>query len=247
MVYQRLLEDALERAYGKNVADLRIGLGYTACRLSDGNCGLGYVFRKELSPTCSILSKAGELNGMPASSMAELFLSKDLLEASIGISVINALSPETGGSPGDLLDHLEITPEDTVSMVGFFGPLIPEIKRKTGRFYVFDKSGREGALPPEEMKKHLPLSTIVLVTATTLINKTFEDIIELSRSAREICLLGPSSPLYPHIMGDYGVTILAGVKVKDPDKVLLVVSQGGGTRNFKNAVEKVVVRVKDHV
>ena len=247
MIYQRLLEDALERAQGKRVLDLRIGLGYTACKLSDGSCGLGYVFREELSPTCSILSKAGSLNGMPASSMAKLFLSKDLLEASIGISVINALSPKTEGAPGDLLDHLEITPDDIVSMVGFFGPLIPEIRKKAGKFYVFDKSGRGDALPPEEMKKYLPSSTIVLVTATTLINKTFEGIIELSRSAREICLLGPSSPLYPHIMGDYGITVIAGVRVKDPDRVLLVVSQGGGTRNFKDAVEKVVVRVKDYV
>ncbi len=245
-IYEELLEIALKRCEGRFVSDVRIGLGYLASKLSDGRCGLAYVFRNKLSHTCSVLKRAGDLDGSPAEFMARLFLSDDMLEASLGLSVINALSPEPESAlTGDLLDHIDIEPDSTVSMVGFFGPLIPELKKRTGSFYVFDQLAEKApfVLSPERMPDVLPSSDIVIITATSLINKSFEGIVELSKNAKEVCLLGPSTPLYPDVLKGWGVTVAAGVRVTDPDRILKVVSQGGGTRNFKGAVRKVVIRI----
>jgi hypothetical protein len=45
------------------VADVRVGLGYTAIQLNDGNCGLAYTFRNDVSEGCSVIKSAGTLVG----------------------------------------------------------------------------------------------------------------------------------------------------------------------------------------
>ena len=52
------------------VADVRIGLGYTAVQLDDGHVGLAYTFRDQAQPGCNAFDTARPLAGKPA---AEVF------------------------------------------------------------------------------------------------------------------------------------------------------------------------------
>ncbi len=70
----------------------------------------------------------------------------------------------------------------------------------------------------------------VFMTATTLINKTFPRLAELSRNAR-LVLMGPTVP-WLYDLAEYGVDYLAGVRVTDADKLRQTVAEGGGTRIF---------------
>jgi len=54
-----------------SVADVRVGLAYTAVQLDDGRCGLAYTFRDELHEGCCVISDAGTLAGRRASDLAE--------------------------------------------------------------------------------------------------------------------------------------------------------------------------------
>ncbi len=245
MIFEDIADYALSRSSDLKIDEVIIGLGYTGVKLSDGSAGISYTFRDRLSPTCSVLGKAGSLESIEVDEMIRYFLSQDVLEATLGLATINAIlnKPDISGFSGDILDLLEIKPNDKVGMIGFFGPLIPDLKKKCKDLYVFDESRSSSGiiLPPDKLPEILPTCSVVIITATSLINKTFHRIIELCRDARERCILGPSTPLCPEIFKKYGVTCIAGVKVIDPERVLKIISQGGGTRNFKDSVEKVVI------
>lgn len=63
MLLDEVCELLLTAAAGYAVADVRVGLGYTAIQLNDGNCGLAYTFRNDVSEGCSVIKSAGTLVG----------------------------------------------------------------------------------------------------------------------------------------------------------------------------------------
>ena len=58
-------------------------------------------------------------------------------------------------------------------------------------------------------------------------------------------VLGPSTPLAPDIIRNYGVTHLSGVIVTDPAAILRMVSEGGATLFFKGATKKINLVLSD--
>jgi uncharacterized protein (DUF4213/DUF364 family) len=86
----------------------------------------------------------------------------------------------------------------------------------------------------------------VIISATTLINETFDEIVAHTMSAREVILLGPSTPLLPEAFEGTPLTYLAGIQIIDRRKTLAIVSEGGGTRRLTKlgTVRKVVVPLR---
>ncbi len=245
-VTEDLFELGMEVAQEKIVTDVRIGLGYTAARVEGGDVGLAYTFRTEAGHTCTAMQKAGTLAGQPAKALLELVTEKDVISAAVGLAVLNALLqrriPETEDK-GDFLDLVGIRKGERVGMVGFFAPIIPAIRDAGGELWIFEENLKhgEGLYPPDEIPNRLPHCSVVILSATTLINHTFDEIARHAVAAREIVMLGPSTPLAPNVLDRYGITLLAGMKIVNPDKALQIVSEGGGTQRLRGAVKKVVV------
>ena len=70
---------------------------------------------------------------------------------------------------------------------------------------------------------------VAIITATTLINNTFLQMVSQLGSPRLVAVLGPSTPLVPEIFRDTPVTHLGGAVVADAPGVLQIISEGGGT------------------
>jgi uncharacterized protein len=244
-----LLDDVcdflLPSAAGCAVADVRVGLGYTAVQLDGGNCGLAYTFRDDIREGCSVLRAAGTLVGQHASELAAWATSPDPLAAAVGLATLNALIPVPPGAvETGLLALLEIAPDDAIGMVGCFGPLIEPLRTRGGALHVFERRPGHppGVLPESEAPGILPQCEIVIVSATALLNRTLDALLALCRNAREVVILGPSTPLLPQVFAGRGATMLSGVQVVDGERVLRLVSEGGGTRQFGSAVRKLTVR-----
>jgi uncharacterized protein (DUF4213/DUF364 family) len=75
---------------------------------------------------------------------------------------------------------------------------------------------------------------VVVITATTLINKTFESLVSLCKIKTKVMVFGPSTPLSP-ILFDYGVDLLCGTIVIDPKAVMLAFSQGCSSPQIRRA------------
>jgi len=226
------------------VTDVRIGLGYTAVRVDRGDVGLAYTFRQETGPTCTALKMAGELSGKPAVQLVELLEEEDALSSAVGLATLNALlqrrMPASLGE--DFFPLIKLQRSERVGMVGFFAPVIPVIRKSGCELLIFEENIKrgEGLHTPGEIPEKLPACSVVILSATTLINHTFEGIVPHLQQAREVVMLGPSTPMIPEIMGDYGVTLLAGMKIVKPAMVLRIVSEGGGTQRLKDSVKKTV-------
>lgn len=89
----------------------------------------------------------------------------------------------------------------------------------------------------------LPRCDVVVITATSVINHSIDEVISYCENAKEVCIVGPSTPLCPEVFRKYNVTLLAGSVVKNPGLILQIVSQGGGTMSMKPAIEQVLVRI----
>jgi hypothetical protein len=251
MLLDALKTAALEKAAAVQVTDVRIGLGYTAVLLDTGSVGLAYTFRDRAGPGCSVFHGTRPLAGTPVRDILQYISSSGgLLERTLGLATANALfntADAVGAVPGcsiaegDLLDVLALTKDDRVGMVGFFGPLVPIIKQRAGELLIFEENmaRSDGLCPGSSAAELLPSCSVVIITATSILNKSFEHIAAAADKCRIKAVLGPSTPLVPGIFRDYGVTHLSGVIGTDPAAILRVVSEAGGMRFFKGATKKI--------
>jgi uncharacterized protein (DUF4213/DUF364 family) len=132
-------------------------------------------------------------------------------------------------------------------MVGHFAPLVAPVREKSAKLMIFEQieQPREGMMPSAEIENRLPECSVALITATSLINHSFNRIIESAANCREIILLGASTPLLPEVFSGTPVTGLSGVIVTDAKEILRIISFGGGMQMFKKYIRKVNVTVKN--
>lgn len=233
-----------------------LGLGYTGVKLSTGHVGICFSFQNEISPnSCQIFKKAGKLAGSTAIEMANLARSWDLSESVMGIATVNALSSiaipvnkEVHITNGNILNGITFKQEDIVVFVGKIGSLITRLDRKVKKIYVLerDSTRREiGILPDTACEEILPKASVAVITGTTIANGTIDRLVELSLGSREIAVVGASASVLPTPLFKHGVTIVGGIKVLNPDRLLQIVAEGGGTQQLKEAVEFINMRPKN--
>jgi uncharacterized protein (DUF4213/DUF364 family) len=246
MFIDDLIEHAHARAPHKIISDVRVGLGYTGVLLDDESCGLAFTFTEDLGECCGILDEAGSLTGRIVAELLPWAKSGDRVKASIGLAAINAClnTDKTEWKTGNVINALEVGPDVTFGMIGEFRPILAEIRKKTDRIYVFEKHpGNASVYASETIPEHLPKCDVVVVTSTSIINQTFEEIVPYFSHARQVCMVGPSTPLCPEVFKRYNVSLLAGVVVTDKERIFHVISQCGGTMYMKGAIKQVMVKV----
>jgi len=249
-IVKEIVESIERETQDKTVEDLRVGLCYTAVLLNDGQLGLAYTFpSRGTSHSCCNSLEAGSLKGKNAQEIIPYALSDNLSASSVGIATINALVNHKieNAIEGDILKVMDTHKSDTVGMIGFFGPLIDPLKKSVKKVYIFEEKGistHPDVYPSEKTTEILPQCDVIIVSATTLINKTIDSLFSLAKNARETILLGATTSLLPHIFIKRGVTILSGIQVLDKNRVLQIVSEGGGMRDFKKSIKKVNVLLK---
>ncbi len=246
MLVDELYEYALRQDGDLKVVDIRIGLGYTAVLIEDGRCGLAYTFHEEEYESCCVVPDAGKISGRPVSELTAWIKMPDEIACAVGLATINALTkaPDSAAE-ADILDLLPVNDDDTIGMIGYFGPLIRPLKESVQAMHIFERKPNPeyGILPESAATELLPDCQVVIITATAILNGTIDGLLDLGSKAREIVILGPSTPFIPEIFSSRGVTMLSGLQIADAGKILQIVSEGGGTRQFGSAVRKISYRM----
>jgi uncharacterized protein (DUF4213/DUF364 family) len=217
---------------------VRIGAFWTAVVLEDGRCGLASALRGDdhhhhgQHP----VREAGHLHERSALALAELARSDSLLEASIGLAAINALLDVDEDACLEMNAEQVILEQGTgkgVVVVGHF-PFIPRVREAARQLWVLEKRPGQGDLPAEAAPDVIPQADVVAITGTSLINHTFEELVRLCRREAFVLVLGPTTPLSP-VLFNYGVGVISGTLVTDPETVLRYVSQGASFRQIKRS------------
>jgi uncharacterized protein (DUF4213/DUF364 family) len=246
MLTDEIYQQVLPMAAQHTATDIRVGLGYTAVALEDGRCGLAYTLHENEHESCTVIPEAGTLAGRKASDLISGLKQLDQTACAIGLATANALIdiPQEAVE-ADILDLLPVESEDTVGMVGYFGPLVNPTKKKARMMYIFERKPipELGVLPDSAASDLLPKCQVVILTATALLNQTIDGLLGSCKAAREIAVLGPTTPFLPGPFRKRGVTILSGVQGIDSPRILQIVSEAGGTRSFGKAIRKLTLRI----
>lgn len=244
MIIRELLERVESELQSRTVTDLRIGISYTGVCLDGGEVGIAYTFREEVGHCCEIKDRAGELIGDSVLELARLALNPRPVDSAVGLATINAvLNRNLAGETGDILDFVTFDGAEKVGMVGNFCPLVSRLQDQVD-LYVFERDlQQEGVYPDWAAEQYLPEMDAVILSGTTVVNRTLEHLLEKCSEAREKIILGPTTPLAPDILAAKGATVLGGTVIQKPGQALDIISQGGGTRTLQKTGEKVTLKL----
>ncbi len=242
-IRRKIREAVSPLAEERTLADVRIGLGYTAVMLDDGRTGVAFTFHQDMPERCSLFKGKLPLEGRSASAALELMASDEKIETAVGLATANALANVAGDhlKTGDILDFIRVRPEDRVGMVGMFGPLIRPLRQSARELLIFEKNQNRGPglQPSTQIVKQLPDCQIAIITGTSIVNHSMDHFLHAAAACREVVILGATTPLVPAAFKDTPVTALSGVLVSNPSDVLRIVSSAGGMRHFKGYIQKV--------
>ncbi len=179
---------------------------------------------------------AGSFRGMKLRELAAKIKSWNWYEAAMGLAAINSClnEPETvRRNCGNLLheeqreDVFHVLREDLhgkrVAVVGHFMGL--ERLAPICQLSILERRPLAGDIPDPACEYILGKQDFVIMTATTLINKTMPRLLALSRNAR-VVVAGPSTPLHPLLLA-HGVDVLGGLVVDNEPGVWRAVAEGG--------------------
>lgn len=245
------------------VGIVRVGVFYTAAQLSSGHVGVAFTPR-DLSDTVCCPKTAGSappsgrMAGRDVWEIAKYAISPVPLRRAVGVATLNALSAlaiSRHGTPGgqsrpglDALEAVAIQPDDRVAMVGAFIPFIKALKGRVATLQIVDKHP-EALKPkeqsfwvePERATEVLRKATVAIISGSALVEGGIDELLEATARCRKVILAGPTASPWPPTFFRHGVDILGGIRVRNAERLLAIVSEGGSGYMFEEAAEKVSI------
>ena len=259
---QRVLDDDPDRIVVERAV---VGLFFTGVKLNTGIAGACATPLRSIPEAVCCPSSAmampfpGKLRGRPARELLKETEAPSGIRRAIGVATMNALADmcwQRRATPAvelragvDAYDAADIQPGERVVVVGAFVPFLKALKRSGQHFTVLEMD--PATLKPDELahfrpaddaRSVLPSADVVLITGTTLLNDTLENLLALCRPQARVVMVGPTVGLLPDALLRRGVDVLGGVRVTAPDAFLDVLAEGGsGYHFFGRSAEKVVL------
>jgi len=143
----------------------------------------------------------------------------------------------------DIFDVIDFNTYGNIIMVGLFRPLLEKFERNNIRISVFDlvKENYSQAFIENEME-YFRKADAVILTATTIFNRTFMNIVNKTGDNCDLFILGPSAIMNKDMFKYRNIKMIFGaVFKKNDDRVLNTIRNGGGTRKFLPFGKKVYI------
>ncbi len=225
---QEILRQIVKTLPGDSpVQNVRIGLHWTAV-VGPEHTGLAStLFDWSLPHGEGRLPHPAALHLQTLRTLVDYTFLPNVLAHSVGVAALNAvLQPDrTQEQDVDVLEILlQAGKGRRLLVVGHF-PFLPILRRIAGELIVLEQNPTGDEYPAEAAPDLVPTADVIAITATTLLNDTFTDLLRLCRPDALVALVGPTAPLSP-VFFAYGVDIIAGVEVVDKEATLRSICQG---------------------
>lgn len=171
----------------------------------------------------------GDYAGMQLKELAAAAKSWNLEEAGFGMAAVNAFynTPEKlellgAYEPFDnyCTDGVDLK-DKRIGVIGHLN-MPSSVHEQAKEVLILERNPRPGDYPDSACDFLLPACDVVIMTASTLVNKTLPHLLELCKNAYTI-LAGPSCPMCPGLL-ELGIDRIAGLVITDvkgmKDKIL---------------------------
>jgi len=259
---------AADEIGGITVARTVVGLFFTGVKLSTGHVGACATPIKSIPDAVCCPSSAqampfpGKMSGRRAADFLDEVQHPDEIRRAIGVATMNALAEfcwDRRPHPGvdmevgvDAFDAVTLQTNQLVVVVGAFIPFLRALKRMGQPYLVLEQD--PATLKADEMPLYrhasqmpviAPLADVLLITGTTLLNDTLDDILVAAKPNACKVVVGPTVGLVPDAYIRRKCDILGGIRVTRPDEFLDVLAEGGsGYHFFGRSAQKIVLRVR---
>jgi hypothetical protein len=229
---------ALKKAGDTFLTNACVGVYMTCVENSAGKMGVSYTWRDEnLVPhLCRGIKDAGSLHGKKMSDIIELINSPSSLERSLAMAGVNSLlniSMELEAQQGDMLLYLRDKYKgEKVAMIGHF-PFADEMKKWAGEFHVIEKNPVGDDLTFERGREFLNKAAAVIITGTTILNKSFIEVISECKNSFNV-MLGPTVPP-SDLLFDCGVSAIVAIRALDNARLYSSIAEGAIVPRFKGS------------
>lgn len=243
-IYDLLIDRADKQ---QTIEELVIGLTWTLCRAD----GIGLAMSPGIATRT--LPWSGNIRGMSLHQAGVWLKSWDPYQATVGMAALNAsinfenelaqLATPLGSGNLSVFQHFaSMISGKKVVVVGRYPGL--ETLKLGCDFTVLELDPGPNDLPAQACEYLLPQADWVFLSATSLVNKTFPRLAQLSKNAN-VVLMGPTVPWLAELT-NFGIDYIAGVTVQDESKLLTVVKEGGGVRIFDEGVGYAVLDIAEY-
>ena len=246
---KKLYDVFLEQAKNTDVEILSLGLGYTAVTTSDGGIGLSYTYFGD-KESCMMLNKHIDYEGQSAALLLEKIKSEHPVERSMALALINALNFKNAfGLPQDddnkiMFAQFKIKKGCRLAMVGYFPPFVKKFEEMEVALEILDSSRGLGR-KKDFYTKLQNWAQVLLITSTSILNNSTEEILANAGKDLKTIMLGPSTPMVADLFEFLPVHMLAGTVPVDRDNTLKAIRHGMGTPVLHKHSRKVFLSVSE--
>jgi uncharacterized protein (DUF4213/DUF364 family) len=228
------LLDPVIAGIGDGIADrLVVGFNWTAVQ-----CGshVGLAWSPRGMAGAHTTAETGRYAERTLAALAPLCLSDNPYERSIGLAAANAFwnRPSDRLADGDGLTPWASDPmgrRDELAHTVVVGRF-PGLDVKFPGATIVELQPRPGEVDFADAAPSLGTARAVVVTASTLVNGTAEQIFSMVAPDARATLVGPSVPLCPGLLGG-PIRRLAGFVVTEPQAAFSAVMEGAGAKALK--------------
>ena len=197
------------------VTDTLMGECWTAVETAD-HFGMAMTTPVDTAPRML----ADPHTGMTLRELAQAAKSWNLTEAGFGMAAVNAFCNTSQRLEAlGAYEPFDKYCTDGVTLcgkhIGVVGHLnMPRsVYEQAASVRILERNPRPGDYPDSACDWLLPQCDVVIMTASTLVNKTLPHLLELSKNAYTI-LAGPSCPMCPELL-NFGIDRIAGLVITD--------------------------------
>jgi uncharacterized protein (DUF4213/DUF364 family) len=228
----KVLKKIREEAIDSKIVSVHIGFFTTAVvsQSKDGkrHCGLATTLRFGICP--GAVKKAGKFENMSVRKVSQLIFSGSGPEISVGMAALNSALPEL---PYRNLNAEKIIAEKSKNknsaIIGHF-PFTDKIRKTAKNLWVFELEPKDDKdLTADKMPEFLPKADVVAITALSLLNGSFDNILSFCKKSAFKIILGPSTPM-SRVLLDSGINAVCGIKVENIPALTKALMEGANFR-----------------
>ncbi len=207
------------------------GLRYTAVLLKNGNIG--------------VCANLGQIINPGKDNYVNLNM-QDHAHRIVLNACFNALLNNTNEclKEGDIFDVIDFKAYKNIIMIGLFKPVLQKFDKAGIPIHIFDyRKNNEILVSMNDQKKFLKEADSVILTSTSLANNTFLEIVNSTKQNCDIFLLGPSSIIINEMLSYRNIKMIFGTCFnKYDERVLKIIDEDGGTRDFSRFASKKILK-----